>query len=216
MGPRASVIESPVIREQNRHKGEKLNRTPESPCPWDTWPVSQQKCPFLIVLKSTTSEQKTHKLLTHRPRDRPRDKLGLFLGQTGLPLCEIRRKPGFVPGEKSGPVPGTKPGLSPGHSQGSSQEQPDQKVYVYVPLPCLKIRNGKRGHCRKSCMSVKMFAGNSRAGNGCANFMGAWEFMVLSAGNPPCPRNSSFGAGYFGFWGRAGSANFILWVRGFL
>ena len=26
------------------------------------------------------------------------DKLGLSLGQTGLPLCKIRRKPGFVPG----------------------------------------------------------------------------------------------------------------------
>ena len=38
-------------------------------------------------------------------------------GQTGLPLCKIRRKPGFVPG--TSPVcPGDKPGLSRGHSRG--------------------------------------------------------------------------------------------------
>ena len=30
-------------------------------------------------------------------------------------------------------------------------------------------------------------ARNSGAGNGCANFMGAWDFWVLSAGNPPMP-----------------------------
>ena len=38
-------------------------------------------------------------------------------GRTGLPLCKIRRKPGFVPG--TNPVcPGDKPGLSRGHSRG--------------------------------------------------------------------------------------------------
>ena len=38
-------------------------------------------------------------------------------GQTGLPLCKIRRKPGFVPG--TNPLcPGDKPGLSRGHSRG--------------------------------------------------------------------------------------------------
>ena len=30
-------------------------------------------------------------------------------------------------------------------------------------------------------------ARNSGAGNGCANFMGAWHFLVLSAGKLPCP-----------------------------
>ena len=35
----------------------------------------------------------------------------------GLPLCKIRRKPGFVPG--TNPLcPGDKPGLSRGHSRG--------------------------------------------------------------------------------------------------
>ena len=30
-------------------------------------------------------------------------------------------------------------------------------------------------------------ARNSGAGNGCANFMDAWHFLVLSAGKTPCP-----------------------------
>ena len=30
-------------------------------------------------------------------------------------------------------------------------------------------------------------ARNSGVGNGCANFMGAWHILVLSAGKPPCP-----------------------------
>ena len=33
----------------------------------------------------------------------------------------------------------------------------------------------------------KISARNSGAGNGCAKFMGAWHFLVLSAGKPPCP-----------------------------
>ena len=38
-------------------------------------------------------------------------------GHSGLPLCKVRRKPGFVPG--TNPLcPGDKPGLSPGHSRG--------------------------------------------------------------------------------------------------
>ena len=39
----------------------------------------------------------------------PRDKLCLSLGQTGLPLCKIRRKPGFCPGDRLG--------LSLGHTR---------------------------------------------------------------------------------------------------
>ena len=33
----------------------------------------------------------------------------------------------------------------------------------------------------------KIFVCNSGAGNGCANFMDAWEKSVRSAGKPPCP-----------------------------
>ena len=50
----------------------------------------------------------------------PWDKLGLSQGQTGLPLCKVRRKPGFVPG--TNPLcPGDKPGLSAGHSRGQTR-----------------------------------------------------------------------------------------------
>ena len=60
-------------------------------------------------------------------------------GEIGLSLCKIRRKPRFVPGfhricprDKPGEIPGTNPGLS--------QDQPDKKVYVYVPFACLNVR----------------------------------------------------------------------------
>ena len=56
-------------------------------------------------------------LCRHSPPVCPRDKPGLSQGQTGLPLCKIRRKPRFVPG--TNPLcPGDKPGLSRGHSRG--------------------------------------------------------------------------------------------------
>ena len=62
------------------------------------------------------------------PRDRPRE--------IGLPLCKIRRKPGFVPGFHR-ICPRDKPGEIPGTNPGSCQDQPDKKVYVYVPFSCL-------------------------------------------------------------------------------
>ena len=40
---------------------------------------------------------------------------------------------------------------------------------------------------RKILVSVKMFARNSGAGNGCAIFLGAWKDCAFSAGKPPCP-----------------------------
>ena len=70
---------------------------------------------------------------------------------------------------------------------------------------------------QKSLMSIKIFARNSRAGNGCANFYGRLgisgslcrkttihtKFLVLGGGG-----------GAFWFFG-GGGANFILWARGF-
>ena len=57
----------------------------------------------------------------------------------------------------------------------------------------------------------KISARNSAPGNGCANFMGAWHFLVLSAGKPPCPQNSPFRGGFWVFLeGGGGSANFIF------
>ena len=53
---------------------------------------------------------------------------------------------------------------------------------------------------------------NSGAGNGCANFMHAWQECVLSAGKPVSIKFLVLGGGgYFGFffWG-GGSADFIF------
>ena len=43
------------------------------------------------------------------------------------------------------------------------------------------------GKYRKKRGVHKISARNSGARNGCASFMGAWHFRVLSAGKPPCP-----------------------------
>ena len=40
---------------------------------------------------------------------------------------------------------------------------------------------------RKILVSIKFCIRNSGAGDGCANFMGAWKNFFHSAGKPPCP-----------------------------
>ena len=66
---------------------------------------------------------------------------------------------------------------------------------------CLNIRESQ-------LMSVTFFARNSRAGNGCANFMGAWNFGFFLQGNFDARRNPHFGPGVLDFvtvlqnWGR--------------
>ena len=53
----------------------------------------------------------------------------------------------------------------------------------------------------------------SGAGNCRADFMGAWHFLVLSPGKPPCPQILLLGGGgVLGFLERGGgrSANFIF------
>ena len=59
-------------------------------------------------------------------------------------------------------------------------------------------------------------ARNSGAGNGRANFMGAWDFLVLSAGKPPMPiKFLLVGGGGSGLFRRGGgSANFIFMGAG--
>ena len=42
-------------------------------------------------------------------------------------------------------------------------------------------------NCQKNSRVRKIPVRNSGAGNGCANFMDASNFCVLSAGKPPCP-----------------------------
>ena len=57
----------------------------------------------------------------------------------------------------------------------------------------------------------KIFVRNSGAGNGRANFMGAWKKCVLSTGKTHVHKIPPFrGRGYFGFWGGGGSADFIF------
>ena len=57
-------------------------------------------------------------------------------------------------------------------------------------------------------------ARNSGAGNGCANFMGAWHFLALSAGKPPMPIKVLVlgGGGFWNFFLKRGgeSAKFIF------
>ena len=62
----------------------------------------------------------------------------------------------------------------------------------------------------------KIFVRNSGAGNGCANFMGTWKNCDLSAGKPMPMKFLVFGGGGK-CWvlGGGGSADFILWARGF-
>ena len=65
---------------------------------------------------------------------------------------------------------------------------------------------------RKSVVSVKIFARNSGAGNGCTNFMGAWKNCVLSSGKTHAYKIPRFwgGGGYFGFFGGGRVADSIL------
>ena len=85
-----------------------------------------------------------HKLLTHKcfllpfvpgnvPGKNwvcPRDKLGFF-------HCVNKEKTWLFPWDKVGLSQGQTQ-LVPGTFPGSSQEQPNQKIYVYVPFSCLK------------------------------------------------------------------------------
>ena len=73
------------------------------------------------------AKKKAHKLLTGTNWVCPR---------AGLPLCKIKRQPGFVPGTKW-VCPRDKSRFVPGTISGSSLGQPDQKVYVYLPFSCL-------------------------------------------------------------------------------
>ena len=71
---------------------------------------------------------------------------------------------------------------------------------------------------QKNTRVRKILVRNSGAGDGCANFMGALNFCVLSAKKPPCPHKFLVlgGGGYFGFGGGGGKVPILfLWARGF-
>ena len=91
------------------------------------------------VTKNATMDpserKKAHKFFSHKLSVPP-----FGPGFAGLPLCKIRRKPGFVPAfhricprDKPGEIPGTNPGLS--------QDRPDKNIYVYVPFSCLRPKS---------------------------------------------------------------------------
>ena len=66
---------------------------------------------------------------------------------------------------------------------------------------------------RKILASVKIFVRNSRAGNGCANFMGAWKKCALSAGRTHVHKIPLFRGGGFWVLGRV-ECRFYFYGRG--
>ena len=70
---------------------------------------------------------------------------------------------------------------------------------------------------RKILVSVNVFARNSGAGNGCANFMGAWKKCLLPAGKPSTPiKFLVLGGGILVFFlGGRGVPILFLWGEDF-
>ena len=58
-----------------------------------------------------------------------------------------------------------------------------------------------------------MFARNSGAGNGCANFMGAWKNAFFLQEKPMPVKILVLGGGYFGLWGGGGECRFYFYGR---
>ena len=71
-------------------------------------------------------------LCRHSPPVCPRDKPGLSQGQTGLPLCKIRRKPRFVPGT-TWVCPWDELGLSQGQT-GARPKSNRTKTFMFMCL----------------------------------------------------------------------------------
>ena len=72
-----------------------------------------------------------------------------------------------------------------------------------------------RGEFRKILVSVKMFVRNSGAGNGCANFMGAWKNALFLQEKPMSIKFRVLGeGGYFGFFWGVEVPILFLWARG--
>ena len=61
----------------------------------------------------------------------------------------------------------------------------------------------------------KIFVCNSGAGNGCVNFMDAWQKCVLSPGKTHVHKIPRFGGGVLGVFLRGGVPILFFWARGF-
>ena len=71
------------------------------------------------------------------------------------------------------------------------------------------VRDCRSISIRKILVSVKCFVRNSGAGNGCANFMGAWK-NAFCLQEKPCPKIPPFSGG-----GGGECRLYFLWARGF-
>ena len=66
-------------------------------------------------------------------------------------------------------------------------------------------------------MFVKFFVRNFGSGNGCASFMGVWDFWFFLQENPHAHKMPRFKSGYFGFFlggGGVGKCQFYFYGRG--
>ena len=66
-------------------------------------------------------------------------------------------------------------------------------------------------------MFVKFFVRNFGTGNGCASFMGVWDFWLFLQENPHAHKMPRFKSGYFGFFLGGGweVPILFLWAREF-
>ena len=78
---------------------------------------------------------------------------------------------------------------------------------------CFQFSHFGHREIGKILVSVKFCACNSGAGNGCTNFMGAWNFAFFLQENLHAHKIPRLGGGILGF-GEGGSADFVLMGAG--
>ena len=83
---------------------------------------------------------------------------------------------------------------------------------VFLTLGPRALETSGEDYFRKILVSVKYFARNSGAGNGCTDFMGAWKKLPSFCSKTSMPiKFLVFGVGgILGFGGGGGSADFIF------
>ena len=106
-------------------------------------------------------------------RDLPWEELPLEKCLTGMKCCLPNR-----PADGARHAAGAAAGAAAAGGFWSNSCNRSTTARLMVARRNLKFRVPQ---IRKSVMSIKLFARNSGARNGCANFMGAWKRCVLSA-----------------------------------